>query len=817
MSHMGRNPNKSVLTSRMTGNRTSGILTNTSQNRFTSRRSDITASQSRKSVSVSESKLGDSRIGGHVGRIVRDEDGNDVTPKRLFIQDPSNVPKHQSQLFGSDQSTVGTPTDFMSAASIYQTGTTSAYAQPFSRSIFDATSNRSAKSKTMSSIDSNGEITEGGPEITTGLADVQIMRQEVKEILKEEDLNKIVDITLEESDTIWLFEQKQTALSTEGEDFADIDKRNQAYEELVKSRAGNDRYVATGMQTFNDAFKHKDIQTERIGLVETGVTVTNWDMYDTYQKEEASKPPATSTGRATATSGDISRPMSTMSVTGSKLKSEEESMSTSQITGSRASMITASVAGEPENESRTRSKSVVSNYDPNSDPAVEAILNSDELKQHLVVMERVVTENIYQPRQAMYRGLNVIRDPDKVEPEKDNAIVGSPDLLMTMGPTLDRLWAYSCSITKGRNVSGMAWNKMNKDILAVGYGQFGFNEQNKTKNGLACCWNLKNPEYPERVFHTKAGVTAIDFSSANPNLLAVGLYDGTVCIYNVRSTKDSPVLDSFECIGKHSSPVWQLCWIDRDRGTGDEKSEVLISICADGRIVQWSIRKGFECTDLMKLKRTVAKNQQKKKEKAEAFISRQAPGLCFDFHAKDTNIYLAGTEEGAIHKCSCSYNEQYLDTYVGHTGPMYKIRWSPFSPDVFLSSSADWSIRLWMQSELKPVLNLFSSTKAVHDICWSPYNPTVFCSVNEGSVEIWDLSINTLDPIIVSLASPGIKLSCATFSKNSNSILVGDSDGQVSIYQLRDMGGTSTKQSNALMSLIESTLSSQLQRNDDKN
>lgn len=51
-------------------------------------------------------------------------------------------------------------------------------------------------------------------------------------------------------------------------------------------------------------------------------------------------------------------------------------------------------------------------------------------------------------------------------------------------------------------------------------------------------------QYPERVFRTKAGVTAIDFSGANPNLLAVGLYDGTVCIYNVRSTKDSPVLDS---------------------------------------------------------------------------------------------------------------------------------------------------------------------------------------------------------------------------------------------------------------------------------
>ena len=31
------------------------------------------------------------------------------------------------------------------------------------------------------------------------------------------------------------------------------------------------------------------------------------------------------------------------------------------------------------------------------------------------------------------------------------------------------------------------------------------------------------------------------------------------------------------------------------------------------------------------------------------------------------NSYLVGTEEGHIHRCSCSYNEQYLDSYFGHT------------------------------------------------------------------------------------------------------------------------------------------------------
>lgn len=71
--------------------------------------------------------------------------------------------------------------------------------------------------------------------------------------------------------------------------------------------------------------------------------------------------------------------------------------------------------------------------------------------------------------------------------------------------------------------------------------------------------------------------------------------------------------------------------------------------------------------------------------------------------------YLVGTEEGQIHRCSCSYNEQYLDSYHGHTGPINRITWSPFSPEVFLSCSGDWTLRLWHQDKTSPVLNFYSS------------------------------------------------------------------------------------------------------------
>lgn len=43
----------------------------------------------------------------------------------------------------------------------------------------------------------------------------------------------------------------------------------------------------------------------------------------------------------------------------------------------------------------------------------------------------------------------------------------------------------------------------------------------------------------------------------------------------------------------------QVRWLDR----GAERDEVLVSISTDGRVTQWSIAKGLECQDIMRLKR----------------------------------------------------------------------------------------------------------------------------------------------------------------------------------------------------------------------
>ena len=62
---------------------------------------------------------------------------------------------------------------------------------------------------------------------------------------------------------------------------------------------------------------------------------------------------------------------------------------------------------------------------------------------------------------------------------------------------------------------------------------------------------------------------------------------------------------------------------------------------------------------------------------------------------QDESAYLVGTNDGLIHRCSAAYNEQYLQTFHGHAGAVWKTRCNPYYPSIFLSAGADWSMKLW--------------------------------------------------------------------------------------------------------------------------
>ncbi|NXV92575.1 WDR78 protein, partial [Calonectris borealis] len=699
---------------------------------------------------------------------VFDDVGKDVTPRPLFRSDPNNVVPRQGKLLASSAYFGARGSGFLSSFSMHQTSGVNASLGSFSRSRLLTSYN---------------------------FSDVQVRQQEIKEELTKADLDRRVDIYLTETETIWILDMPSVVVSVESEDAGRVLERNRIYVDICKNRPGNDRFVEKMMQTVNGAAKNKEVQCDKIIMEDKGMMVTSWDLYDSFNVSEIE--PTSKAEGSRATTGKCSKSHTT--------KELDQTMSVSSDRGSTTSIMISESAILARNHKEEECHS-------------EAILTSENFQQDLFFMERILMENIFQPKLAAYRQFPVLIDPDvtsdtsgtvaavkakqeehnkekKDKEEQKDAFI-DPSTLSVLNktpeeivpPRLERLWSYVCDLTNGHSVSSMAWSKVNPDLLAVGYGAFDFKEQ---KKGLACCWSLKNPMWPERIFQCEHAVTALDFSMASPNLLAVGMYNGCVAIYNVRSCNDAALLDSSESSNKHTGPVWQLRWVEQDRdATEDGKKERLICISADGRITEWLIQKRLDCTDLMKIKRTESEKKKlpgEKERKSEALISQQAPGMCFDFHPKDTNFYLAGTEEGHIHQCSCSCNEQFLETYRGHKGPVYKVAWNPFSTDMFLSCSADWSIILWHRDSQTPILSFSSTTACVHDIMWSPKSAFIFAAANESRVEIWDLSVSTLNPVISCFASPRVKFTSVLFAENTDCLLVGDSQGEVSVFELQNL------------------------------
>ncbi|XP_066547950.1 dynein axonemal intermediate chain 4 isoform X2 [Amia ocellicauda] len=783
---------KVTTSSRLTINPRAPNVSGSAMNRLTHSTvyRSTTGSISRRSVSLQGDGRGLDKSSVRPAVQVFDDHGRDVTPRALFQPEPGAVQPRLSKMFVAYDLSASATSDLFSTKSVYQTGADASYTAPFSRSVAGSSTVSRSMRSTMESMGEEIEYQSARRDTSTSLSGVQLRREEVREQITEDMLDDVVDRYLTETETLWLLDMPAVTVSVNSEEAAAIKERNDRYAELCRNRAGNDQYVERTMQTFNGAPKTKEVQCEKVYMADAAVMATTWDMYDTFQDIAAEAEPMSEAGRS-------SRPESALS----------HRVDASRAADGAMSIISAACSTSRSSSGRSMEPDALPQTPTAPDPAV--ILLSKKFQQDLIVMERILMQNIFQPKLAAYRQLPILTGSEEVVKEETKGEGSSEKAVV---PALERLWSFSCELTKGHNVSSMAWNKKNVDLLAVGYGQFDFKDQ---KSGLVCCWSLKNPMWPERIFHCESGVTAVDFSANNANFLAVGMHDGGIAIYNVQGEEKSPVIDSSDCANKHSSPVWQLRWVE-DRGpSGEDKGETLVSVSADGRISKWYLRKGLDCMDLMKLKRTRPNEKAKraageKDRKSEALISRQAPGLCFDFHPKDTNIYLAGTEEGHIHKCSCSYNEQYLETYQAHKGPLYRVTWSPFCPDVFLSCSADWTVQLWKQELATPVLGFSSTHRAVFDIAWSPKSATVFAAVNEGRVEIWDLGASILDPTVVSPASPGATLTSLLFACRTDCILIGDSSGQVVVYELKDLPGRDATQGSALYDIIASTLASQL-------
>nr|XP_046240348.1 dynein, axonemal, intermediate chain 1, paralog 2 [Scatophagus argus] len=342
--------------------------------------------------------------------------------------------------------------------------------------------------------------------------------------------------------------------------------------------------------------------------------------------------------------------------------------------------------------------------------------------------------------------------------------------------TLLPLWKFQYDKAKRLSVTALCWNKKYQDLFAVGMGSYDFSKQGR---GMLVFYSLKNSAFPEYIYPTSSGVLCVDIHEHYSYLAAVGFYDGCVAVYNLKEEGQEPVYKSTAKAGKHTDPVWQVCWQNDDL----DNNHNFYSVSSDGRVVSWTLVKNeLVFTDIIRLSLNGAFS--------EGPEGAQQPGIAcgtsFDFHKQIDYLFLVGTEEGKIHKCSKTYSSQFLETYDAHSMAVDAVKWNHFHPKVFISCSSDWTVKIWDHTINTPMFT-FDLGAAVGDVAWSPYSSTVFAAVTtDGIVHVFDLSVNKYEAICQQsvVAKKKTKLTHIEFNPIYPIIIVGDDRGYVTSLKL---------------------------------
>lgn len=77
--------------------------------------------------------------------------------------------------------------------------------------------------------------------------------------------------------------------------------------------------------------------------------------------------------------------------------------------------------------------------------------------------------------------------------------------------------------------------------------------------GALCLFTIKNPSFPEHICLTSSAVMCVDIHSKLPYMILVGLYDGSINIFNVQATCNKPAYESNAVTNKHNGIIWEVC------------------------------------------------------------------------------------------------------------------------------------------------------------------------------------------------------------------------------------------------------------------
>uniref|UniRef100_A0A7N8XVP4 Dynein cytoplasmic 1 intermediate chain 2 n=1 Tax=Mastacembelus armatus TaxID=205130 RepID=A0A7N8XVP4_9TELE len=328
---------------------------------------------------------------------------------------------------------------------------------------------------------------------------------------------------------------------------------------------------------------------------------------------------------------------------------------------------------------------------------------------------------------------------------------------------MDERWS------KHRVVTSLDWSPQYPELLVASYNN---NEDAPHEpDGVALVWNMKyKKSTPEYVFHCQSAVMSAAFAKFHPNIVVGGTYSGQIVLWDNRSNKRTPVQRTPLSAAAHTHPVYCVNVV------GTQNAHNLISISTDGKMCSWSLDMLSQPQDSMEL--------VFKQSKAVAVTSMSFP-------LGDVNNFVVGSEDGSVYM-SCRHGSKagISEMFEGHHGPITGIHCHTAAgpldfSHLFVTSSFDWTVKLWSTKNNKPLYSFEDNSDYVYDVMWSPIHPALFACVDGvGHLDLWNLNNDTEVPTASVTVQGNPALNRVRWAQSGREIAVGDSDGQILVYDV---------------------------------
>lgn len=408
---------------------------------------------------------------------------------------------------------------------------------------------------------------------------------------------------------------------------------------------------------------------------------------------------------------------------------------------------------------------------------LEAVTHSDEfadfLEQSTKVIERALDQETYDILTDYALNGEDLEDKDE---ESGNTGGKGGHRVKEVTQFFDDRWS------KKRMISGIDFSPKFNELVLASY------TKNPTAphepDGLVQVWNIHMHNRPEYVFTAQSDILTAKFSPYHPNLIIGGSYSGQVLLWDTRA-KAAPVQKTPLTGYGHAHPIYSVDIV------GTQNANNIISCSTDGVVCGWSMDVFAQPQELLELKNP---------SQAKVAVEDVSP-TCLSFPQTDPTFFLVGSEEGTIFPChrydraGAKAGVDKKISYKGHMAPVMSVDFHPARGpvdlgDLAISSSLDWSVKLWKirapaatstigagDGAISPLID-FVREDVVYDAKWSPVKPSVFALVDgAGWLEFWDIAIDTEEP--VSRITPSSRQDGRTMlSKSLNKVAWEPNDGK---------------------------------------